>query len=130
MRIDSAPVSSRSSATEVIVRAVVAELHRRSLMEEGLRKRRRDARYDLAIQIPLAEHKPVGHFKPAAMAWGLDMSVSGLGLLCECPIQEGSHLWASLRGLGDERYVLPIRVIYCRHLLGNIHRIGAAFGTP
>ena len=56
-----------------------------------------------------------------------DISLSGIGLVCDDPIAEGTAVLVHLPGLPASSIIC--RVVHCDELDGGVHRIGCHFET-
>lgn len=59
--------------------------------------------------------------------WITDISASGVGLLLEHDLPANHIMALDLKELAGEAFVIPICIVYCRQVLPNTWRIGAAF---
>ena len=127
MAVRTAP--ARASADPLmLVSDIVNDMARKEALDALERRHRTDKRYPLSAAVPLSvSYVPGGPFTPELQAWGLDISYTGIGLLTERELEPASPVYLDLAALGRPHSVVEMRVLYCSHMVGQIHRVGAVF---
>ena len=59
--------------------------------------------------------------------WATDLSMLGMGLLLERPLERNVELLVDLERVVQRPCVLDLRIVYCQKLLRQTHRLGGVF---
>jgi hypothetical protein len=121
---DSAPSIAGGDAI-LAINELLLKLSRRRASAES---RRADQRYPWNSPVSLGFIRNEDHsFRAQIHGWGVDLSYKGAGLLTECRVDPGRELVLQMPGPKGNLCIMPVRVMYCQSLVGNMFRLGVMF---
>jgi len=116
--------ASENLENTIPFRELEAQLRQRAA---AMREQRSAERLPLNTVVDLFEETDDEFLSLKCEAWALDLSVSGIGLLTEHPIEVGACFVVDFEMSENERYSGRVRIVYCTRLIGSMHRVGAMF---
>lgn len=87
---------------------------------------RADARYCYGMPVQLGSLVG-GSFRPSADGFGLDLSLQGMGLMLEGEVMPGKQMTIQFKGMEDQVFQIPIRVVHSEPMFKQITRVGVMF---
>jgi hypothetical protein len=117
-----------ASAPEQVIAGLVKELIRRD--QKVQRGKRTHIRYSLNCAVKIGLVGDTGAVKPFCDAWGVDLSLKGIGLLSQQELLPGRNFCVGLQGLTGAAGWVTIRISYSQRLIGTMVRSGGAFVFP
>lgn len=113
----------------LVLNSLVDIVSKRVCQQKMLENRRSDVRYSLEMPLPvsMSPTATASDFKLDFKAYAIDISYRGMGLFVDREIAANTVLTLSLMPLGVDDVVLSAKVVYCRHLIGLMFRMGVEF---
>jgi c-di-GMP-binding flagellar brake protein YcgR len=110
------------------VMRLVDSVARHSTREKMLQKRRADVRYPVDMPLPLAfKLLTPQNFIADTKGFVLDISYRGIGMLLMQRVEPKTQVTIGLLPFDLPHTVVTGRVVYCRALMGTLHRVGIEF---
>jgi len=120
-----APIDPAMKEAAQAIDTLVKDLSRRDA--KIARGKRASQRFDLNAALKLGTRMGATPIKPLCDAWGLDLSINGVGMLTQQEFLPGRDVFLHLQSITGCPGWVKLRVIYCQKLVGTMYRSGAVF---